>query len=143
MAFEGPIFSADGMPDVDLLSDLDRLVAVMGSVERFEASAGVSHCSREIDSNGVVSFADIDIQFAWEVWRAGISDCAKMIVDLHKQMAKAQAELVEESAAFAANLRGSKQTTGATYAHLLRQRDGLASELAQERAKRLGGAPLA
>lgn len=107
---------------------INQLLSVFGSRECFESRVAVLRPAH-IDTQGVVRYPDADVQLQWEGWQKAIEHTKRLLEVLSAD----QAALLEDNIALACNLKGSKATTGATYTHLVRQRDGLAAELAQER----------
>ncbi|MBD8089006.1 hypothetical protein IFT48_03355 [Pseudomonas fluorescens] len=132
------LINPEGFPDTALLADPDRLLALVTSPAYFESVAGVSHVLREVDADGNVSYSPL-IDFAWRTHCKAAKAWVEQITELYSMMAKTQADLLEDNLAFARNLKGSKETTGATYDLLVRQRDGLAEQLTRARPEQASG----
>lgn len=124
----------EGVPDAALLSDPGRLLALVSSPEFFEAVSGVSYVLRDTDAQGEITYSPL-IDFAWKSHRAAAKAWVEQITGVFASIAETQAALLEDNLALARNLKGSHQTTGATYELLVRQRDSLIEELAQAKAQ--------
>lgn len=128
-----PLLLQEGVPDVALLTDPQRLLALVSSPEFFESVSGVSYLLRNTDEKGEITYSTL-IDFAWRTHRAAAKVWVEQIIGVFSSMAETQAALLEDNLALARNLKGSHQTTGATYELLVRQRDSLIEQLAQAKA---------
>lgn len=128
-----PLLMQGGVPDVALLSDPERLLALVSSPEFFETVSGVSYVLRKTDAVGEVTYSPL-IDFAWKTHRAAAKAWVEHIAGVFAAMEETQAALLEDNLALARNLKGAHQTTGATYELLVRQRDSLIEQLAQAKA---------
>lgn len=129
-----PLLMPEGVPDVALLTDPERLLALVSSPDFFESVSGVSHVLRNTDAEGEITYSVL-IDFAWKTHRAAAKAWVEEITEVFASMAQTQAALLEDNLALARNLKGSHQTTGATYELLVRQRDSLIEQLAQAKAQ--------
>ncbi|AXH59774.1 hypothetical protein [Pseudomonas amygdali] len=128
------LFTEEGLPDAALLADSERLLTLVSSPEFFESVSGVSYVLRKTNAEGEITYSPL-IDFAWKTHRAAAKAWVEQITKVFESMAETQAALLEDNLTLARNLKGSHQTTGATYELLVRQRDSLIEQLAQVKAQ--------
>jgi len=128
------LFTGNFVPNKKLLMDPEKIKEQARDPRAFERYNEIKG-KRAVDEHDVVHYEDPQLQLAWTVWQMSAMVWAEQVHALYKMMALTQAMLLEDGAAFACNLKGSKQTTGAVYSHLVAQRDALAEQLALAKAQ--------